>query len=119
MKKLSADNLFTLVGLVQKLDVANEIAEMFQTEELEGKDLEGLEDFAEQRGKTFVVSLINKVLQNLPSVKDEVNLILASVTGKTLEELSDISAIAYIKLFKEAIEFNKADFVDFFGSISS
>lgn len=112
MRELRGDDLFTLLSLFEKLDVVDDIVEIFS-----GTDTQEMTpELITARGKKIIGSLLQKLLENLPKVKTEINQLLADLTGKSIEEISALPFGQYIQLIKDFIK--KAEFTDFLSSIA-
>ncbi|MDR3191425.1 MAG: hypothetical protein LBT80_09695 [Lactobacillaceae bacterium] len=65
----------------------------------------------------LIAGLLQGVISNLAVVKIEINDLLASVTGKPVQEIQDMSLVDYTALI--VAFFKKPELADFFKSIAS
>ena len=111
MRELKGDDIFTMLGILGKLDCQEEIMALvdgaFNSAE---KDLE-------KRGKKVVAGLVFAVMKNINKAKDDINSFLADLTGKEVSEINSLSMIDYTKLLTAF--FKKEELKDFFKSIAS
>ncbi|MFA6719480.1 MAG: hypothetical protein WCS15_10405 [Prevotella sp.] len=124
MRELRGDDLFTVLGILGKLDVKDEIVNMFnggdgKVTKLEDhkKKQDEVANMVEQRGMAIMAGIMQKALLNIGKVKTDVNGLLADLCGVKVKDIQDLSLVEYtallIKLFK------KPELKGFFGSISS
>lgn len=111
LRELRGDDLFTLLEIFGKLEIQDDIVEMFN-----GVDTTDL-SVIEARGKALMVSLISKLLKNVKLVKTELNTFLAELAGTTPEGIGQLSLVTYGKLVKDFV--TKPELKDFFQSLSS
>ena len=111
MRELKGDDIFTMLGILGKLDCQEEIMALvygaFNSAE---KDLE-------KRGTKVVAGLVFAVMKNINKAKDDINSFLADLTGKEVSEINSLSMIDYTKLLTAF--FKKEELKDFFKSIAS
>jgi hypothetical protein len=111
MRELKGDDIFTMLGILGKLDCQEEIMALvdgaFNSAE---KDLE-------KRGTKVVAGLVFAVMKNINKAKDDINSFLADLTGKEVSEINSLSMIDYAKLLTAF--FKKEELKDFFKSIAS
>ena len=111
MRELKGDDIFTMLGILGKLDCQEEIMALvdgaFNSAE---KDLE-------KRGPKVVAGLVFAVMKNINKAKDDINSFLADLTGKEVSEINSLSMIDYTKLLTAF--FKKEELKDFFKSIAS
>ena len=111
LRELQGDDLFTLLGIFAKLEIQDDIVEIFN-----GVDTSDL-SVIEARGRSLMSSLISKLLKNITTVKVELNNFLGELTGTTGEEIGQLNLVTYGKLVKDFI--GKPELKDFFQSLSS
>ena len=97
MRELSNNDIFILSQIIDKMDL--------KLPSVPKKTEDGKRDFALSFGLTLV--------RNMHKAKDEINTLLASLTGKTITEVESLTGIETLNLFAEM--FGKKDFTDFFG----
>lgn len=121
MRDLQGDDLFTLLAIVGKLDIKDELLSLFGGGEQEPlpTDLtdEQREAEIEKRGMKIVANLLQNILMNLGKVKGDINAFLADLTGVSVNEVQTLNLAEYTKLLKDF--FTKKDLTDFFASIAS
>ncbi|WP_270319371.1 hypothetical protein [Lactococcus petauri] len=111
MRELCGDDLFTLLDIFAKLEIQDDIVEMFK-----GVDTDDM-SVIEARGMALMTTLISKLLKNVSVVKVELNSFLGELTGKTAEEIGHLGLATYAKLVKDFA--TKPELKDFFQSLSS
>lgn len=111
MRELRGDDLFTLLEIFAKLEIQDDIVEMFK-----GVDTDDM-SIIEARGMALMTTLISKLLKNISVVKVELNAFLGELTGKTAEEIGQLGLATYAKLVKDFA--TKPELKDFFQSLSS
>ncbi|WP_218944395.1 hypothetical protein [Bacillus cereus] len=112
LRELRGDDLFALLAIFGKLDIVDEIVDIFQG--IDTADLTAEE--IEKRGKKVIGDLLGKLLKNIGMIKVELNTLLADLTGTTVKEVGALSLAAYTKLIKDFI--SKPEFKDFLSSIA-
>lgn len=135
MRELKGDDLFTLLGIVGKLDIKDEFIKMFEDNSsatpkivpMDHKkkaptkkeaDLQAqAEKEAEKRGMEVAANLLQKVLLNIKKIKLDVNELLADLTEKEIYEIQNLSLKDYTALLLAF--FKKPELADFFSSIAS
>ncbi|AIM63064.1 hypothetical protein [Weissella ceti] len=111
MRELKADDLFKMMPIIGKLNIKDDVVNMFQG----GLSAEG--DSEEVAGMKVMATLIQTLMTNIPLVKDELNSLLGDLTGKTEKEIGDLDFGTYTKLIVDF--FKKPELGDFFKSIAS
>ncbi|MDT2801941.1 hypothetical protein P7H56_06600 [Vagococcus lutrae] len=139
MRELKGDDLFTLLGIVGKLDIKDEFIKMFEDNvdatpkvvpmdhkkkeptkkelELQAKAKAKAEKEAQKRGMEVAANMLQKVLLNIKSIKPEINGLLADLTDKEVAEIQDLNLKDYTALLVDF--FKKKELADFFSSIAS
>lgn len=130
MRELKGDDLFTLLAIVGKLGVEEEMMLLFEenVEETTGPqdhkkkkptkaELARLETEAQRRGMKAVAGLTQKALRNIKDIKVEINDLLAKLTGEDVKTVENLSLVDYTKLITQF--FKKPELRDFFTSIAS
>lgn len=129
MRELQGDDLFLLLTIVGKLNIKDDLVEIFQNNmeseltsdhkkkaptkaELAKKEIE-----ARRRGMEGMATLIQRVLLNLPTVKHDVNSLLAAVTDLNEKEIGELGFKDYTDLVVRF--FKKEELQDFLQSITS
>lgn len=142
MRELRGDDLFTVISIIGKLDIEEEIKELIELniEDNAEKKIIQLDDHKEKkptkkeakqleiekinseketalRTSQFVAELLTKLIRNANSLKGEINPFLADLTGKSEKEIRELPITEYINLLKSF--FQKEDLKGFFSSIAS
>lgn len=98
MRELSNSDIFILSQIIDKMDLK----------------LPSIPKKSEGNVKRDLsISLAMTVIRNMHKAKDEINTLLASLTGKTLTEIESMTGVETLNLF--AAMFDKKDFTDFFN----
>ncbi|QVV90821.1 hypothetical protein [Weissella tructae] len=115
MRELKADDLFKMMPIIGKLNIKDDVVNMFQGGLVDKDDDE--EQNEEVVGMKVMATLIQTLMTNIPLVKDELNSLLGDLTGKTEKEIGDLDFGTYTKLIVDF--FKKPELGDFFKSIAS
>lgn len=139
MRELKGDDLFTLLGIVGKLDIKDEFVDMFsknveasekiipmdhqekkltkaQQEKATQAALEA-EKEAKIRGMTMAATMLQKTLTNLKVIKLDINSLLADLTNTDVATIADLGLKDYTTLL--VTFFKKPELADFFSSIAN
>lgn len=111
LRELRGDDLFTVMTILGKLDVKDELVKAFESGNQISRDLkkgkrskEDVEAEAEKRGMRVMATLLQQVMLNIGKVKGDVNMLLADLTGKSVKEIETLKLTEYtnllIKVFK-------------------
>ena len=121
MRELRGDDLFTVLSIIGKLDVKDELVNMFNGESTPTTDHKktkaAVQEVAEKRGMAIMAGIMQKALLNIGKIKTDVNTLLADLCGVKVKEIQDLSLIDYTALLVKF--FKKPELKSFFGSISS
>lgn len=143
MRELKGDDIYTLLGIVGKLDIKEEFIQLFEqnieeTKEeklvalpqdhkkkeptkAEQKKLETekarMEEEAQRRGMEAAAGLMQKVLLNAGKLKTDINALLSDLTEEPLEVIQELRLKDYTGLIFGF--FKKPELKDFFTSIAS
>ena len=102
LRELKGDDLFKILPLIGKLDVRDELVNSFE-QGTDGKKL--TDEQLQARGMRIMATLIQKAITNLPKIHDDLNELLADVTGKSVDDIKALGMAEYtnlvIKLFKK------------------
>ncbi len=115
MRELRGDDLFTLLPLIGKLDIKDELVDMFGGQDSENED--GSEVNAELVGMRVMANIIQTVMVHIKDVKVELNGLLADLTGSTVAEIGELGFGDYTSLIVNF--FKKPELADFLKSIAS
>lgn len=139
LRELKGDDIFTLLGIVGKLDIKDEFIQLFEKnvestakvvpldhkkkeptktekEKLEVQKKQ-LEKEAEKRGMEAMAGLLQKVLLNAKILKTDINELLADLTGVKQKDIQELGLTEYTGLIIKF--FKKPELQDFFTSIAS
>ena len=110
MRRLRADDLFTMMHILSKIGV-NDLRSVMPTKTAVQRVREGNES-AESLGVTVALMLADKLLARLPDCKAEIYTLLADLSGKTPAEIAALD----MGVFAEAVFtlMVSEDFRDFF-----
>lgn len=118
MRKLCAADMFPMLGLLSRIGI-KEIGQCFDTSIIKDvmKRLQDGQDVAEAAGIQVMTEIADVVISHLAVCEKELLALLASVTGKTAEELRNLEISEFIELIIAFIR--KEEFMDFFRAVSS
>lgn len=110
MRRLRADDLFTMMRILSKIGV-NDLRSVMPNKTAVQRVREGSES-AESLGVTVALMLADKLLARLPDCKAEIYTLLADLSGKTPAEIAALDMV----VFAEAVFtlMVSEDFRDFF-----
>lgn len=114
MRELRGDDLFTLLSIVGKLDIKDDFVKIF---EKNSEASTNSETDAEKRGMEAAANLLQTVLKNIGTVKDDINTLLADLCGVNTKEIKELGLKDYTTLLINF--FKKPELKDFFTSIAS
>ena len=100
MRELNGGDLFTIMSLLGKLDIAD--------------DLAGITN-AGDGGAGIGIKIINNILKNIKNVEGDVNAILADLTSEKVKVIESLSLKDYTGLLFDF--FKKEELKDFMESI--
>ena len=143
MRELQADDLFTVLQIADKLQIADEVVALIKQQE-EGKDLTTKKNLlavviaknpdskegkqaqkdlekvtVELNDRSFDVigGVIKLVLRNINNAKKDINQLLADLTNKKVEEIEKMNMIYYMRLLKDF--FGKEELKEVFTMFTS
>lgn len=129
MRPLGGGDLFPMLAIIGKLDIKDEVVKLFDggyAAEIDEKKLKGLseeeaeaykKEEAEKQGKVVAAELLQVLLQNIGRVKNDINQLLANLTGKKTTVIENLPLTEYTALI---ISFaKKPELIDFFKSVGS
>jgi hypothetical protein len=138
LRELRGDDLFTMLGIIGKLDIKDEFVGIFKRnasitpvqpqdhlkkaptkKEKEALELKKAQEekAAEERGMEAMAGLLQKVLVNLGSIKTDLNRFLAELAGVSVTDIQELGLTEYSSLVIGF--FKKPELTDFFKSIAS
>ena len=133
MRELNGGDIFTMLSIVGKLDIKEEVVGLIERQHSTGKDVIALADHKkkkptkkeqevteieyQKRGMVLVTDIGFAILRHVNDAKADINKFLADLTGTSQKEIESLSMLDYSKLL---IDFGKkAELKDFFQSIAS
>ncbi|HEM3170547.1 hypothetical protein [Streptococcus suis] len=133
MRELNGGDIFTMLSIIGKLDIKEEVVDLIERQYGTGKDVIALADHNkkkptkkeqeaaraeyEKRGMVLVTDIGLAILRHVNDAKADINKFLADLTGTSQKEIESLSMLDYSKLL---IDFGKkAELKDFFQSIAS
>lgn len=108
MRELKGNDMFKMLNIVGKLNIKDDFIKLIDGQENQDNNTLGV---------AMMASLLQTTMLNLDKVKDDLNSFLADLTGKTTEEITDLSFTDYTELIKAF--FKKPELADFFKSFAS
>lgn len=112
MRELRGDDLFVLLSIVGKLDIKDDFVKMFERNAVTDSEVD-----AEKRGMEATANLLQTVLKNIGSVKNDINALLADLCGVNVNEIKKLGLKDYTTVLINF--FKKPELKDFFTSIAS
>ena len=133
MRELNGGDIFTMLSIIGKLDIKEEVVSLIERQHSKGKDVIALADHKkkkptkkeqevteieyQKRGMVLVTDIGFAILRHVNDAKADINKFLADLTGTSQKEIESLSMLDYSKLL---IDFGKkAELKDFFQSIAS
>ena len=133
MRELNGGDIFTMLSIIGKLDIKEEVVGLIERQHSTGKDVIALADHKkkkltkkeqevasteyQKRGMVLVTDIGFAILRHVNDAKSDINKFLADLTGTSQKEIESLSMLEYSKLL---IDFGKkAELKDFFQSIAS
>lgn len=115
LRELNGGDLENLLNIFVKLDIIDELTELFG----QRTELAGTTDAkeVEKMGISIFAKLAKKAVTNLTPVKKELDELLASLSGLTVEEVNKVRLIEYLNGVKAI--FSDGQITDFFDSMLS
>jgi len=96
IRNLRGDDVFTVLSILGKLELKDELVKVFN--EFSGEDKKLTEAQIQKRGMNVMASLLQQVLRNIMVVKEDINSLLSDLTEKDIEEIKNLGAAEYTKL---------------------
>lgn len=131
MRELNGGDIFTMLSIIGKLDIKEEVVGLIERQYGTEKDVIALADHKkkkltkkeqevteteyQKRGMVLVTDIGFAILRHVNDAKTDINKFLADLTGTSQKEIESLSMLDYSKLL---IDFcKKAELKDFFQSI--
>ena len=133
MRELRGDDLFSLLNIVSKIGIQNELTSLFAENEqvispetlkklakkhgenkkaLEEEVKALLENALEQRGMRVMGLVLSKLIGNLSAAKNEINTLLADLCDVEMKQIRELKLMDYTELVLGV--FKKPELKDFF-----
>lgn len=133
MRELNGGDIFTMLSIIGKLDIKEEVVALIERQYATGKNVVSLADHQkkkptkkeqeeasltyQKRGMVLATDIGFAILKHVGDAKNEVNKFLAELTGTSQKEIESLNMATYTKLL---FDFGKkAELKDFFQSIAS
>lgn len=133
MRELNGGDIFTMLSIIGKLDIKEEVVSLIERQHSTGKDVARLADHKkkkltkkeqevveaeyQKRGMVLVTDIGFAILRHVNDAKADINKFLADLTGTSQKEIESLSMLDYSKLL---FDFGKkGELKDFFQSIAS
>ncbi len=101
LKTVTADNIFQISAILDKMDVDFSKINFNYSQKKEPEMTEKeLKEYAAEKFK-LLASILNIIIKKIHLAKNEINELLASLTGLTTIEIKKLSAVKYIKLLSQ------------------
>lgn len=98
LNPVSAENIFQISAILDKMDVDfSKIDFNLSTKKEKDMNEKELQEYANRKLK-LVTAIFNIVVKKLHLAKKEINELLASLSGLTVQEIQKLSAVKYLKL---------------------
>lgn len=116
MRELRGDDVFMVLAILGKLELKDELVKVFEEGRKSGSGKMTKAEI-EARGVKVTAALLQQVLRNIGVVKDDINALLAELTGASVDEIKRLPLKDYTALI---IEFTrKPDLREVFTSAAS
>ncbi|APD22546.1 hypothetical protein IPP26_00044 [Streptococcus phage IPP26] len=133
MRELNGGDIFTMLSIIGKLDIKEEVVALIERQYATGKNVVLLADHQkkkptkkeqeeasltyQKRGMVLATDIGFAILKHVGDAKNEVNKFLAELTGTSQKEIESLNMASYTKLLFDF--WKKAELKDFFQSIAS
>ena len=117
LRELKADDIFLVVKIVNKIGF-KEMKGCFNSPEVRtaiSSATSGKEVDMSAVGMTVMLEIAGLVLEHLPTCKEDIYALLATLSGKTKEEVANLSSGVFTKMVMDVIR--KDEFKDFFQDV--
>jgi hypothetical protein len=113
MRELRGDDLFTVLSIIGKLDIKDDLMKALSGAPEGSLTAEEID----LRGQNIMASLMQTVLKNISLVKNDVNGLLADLCGVDVKVIHELGLVEYGKLIKDFAK--KEELKGFLSSITS
>lgn len=130
LRELRGDDMFSMLSIIGKLDIKDDLVELFEKQQEKDSKLLGhsskkptkaekekQEKALEKRGMQMIAGLIQTILANINKAKLDINTFLADLTNTSIQEIQELNFVDYTQLLVKF--FKKPELKDFLTSISS
>lgn len=105
MRELKGTDIFTIMNLMNKLDIINPIKELLGGDKREEilamfKD-DDIENQEEQLGLVLGIDIASLVIERLPKAQNDINQFLATLCKTELSVIEELSILEYVGLIKD------------------
>ena len=120
LRNLKADDMFLMFGILSKIGF-NDLKENLTPEKLKEitstfKQGENAEDASTFLGFNIVFGAVEIIMKHLPSCKNEIYALLASLSGMTSKEIADLDMVTFTEMVIAVVR--KEEFKDFFKAVA-
>ena len=120
LRNLKADDMFLMFGILSKIGF-NDLKENLTPEKLKEitssfKQGEGAEDVSTFLGFNIMFGAVEIIMKNLPSCKNEIYSLLASLSGMTAKDVADLDMVTFTEMVIAVVQ--KEEFKDFFKAVA-
>ena len=118
LRELKADDIFLVVKIINRIGV-KELKGCFSSPEVRtaiSGAASGKEVDMSAVGMTVMLEIAGVVLEHLPSCKDDIYALLATLSGKTKDDIANLSSGMFTKMVMDVIR--KDEFKDFFQGVA-
>lgn len=98
IRNLRGDDVFAVLNILGKLELKDELVKVFGEFSGDEKKKKLTEAEIQKRGMNVMAALLQQVLRNILVVKDDINGLLASLTEKSIDDITSLGAGEYTKL---------------------
>lgn len=117
IRNLRGDDVFLVLNILGKLELKDELVKVFGEFGGDDKKKKLTEKEIQQRGMNVMAALLQQVLRNILAVKEDVNALLADLTGKSIKEIKNLGAAEYTRLLVQL--FKNPEIKEVFTSAAS
>ena len=120
LRTLKADDMFLMFGILSKIGF-NDLKDTLNPEKVKEitsafKKNENGEDMSAFVGFNIMFSAVEIIMKNLPSCKNEIYSLLASLSGMTAKTIADLDMVTFTEMIIAVVR--KEEFKDFFKAVA-
>ena len=120
LRNLKADDMFLMVSILSKIGF-NDLKETLTPEKVKDitsafKQGDNGEDMSTFVGFNIMFSAVEIIMKNLPSCKNEIYSLLASLSGMTAKEIANLDMVTFTEMVIAVVR--KEEFKDFFKAVA-